>query len=168
LNEKIKSLTCSNTDYKHTIETTNEHRRNLEESLETQRRELEKKETKLNQQQFELEQFKVDKQVMKEEIRREFRDELKQKDLAFESLHERYMQLQKEYEKSNKNHTDELLSRERSKEDAINLVEEQVMSRLLVKDEIIQRLKRQLEDSTLKVVHLEHLMEKQRKELLET
>lgn len=61
-------------------------------------------EQKLERQDRELNQLRMDKQILKEEIRKEFRDELRMKDVAFESLHDRYGSVQEELEKEKSNH----------------------------------------------------------------
>lgn len=42
------------------------------------------------------------------------------------------------------------------------------MERLAFKDDIIKKIKMQLEDSNLRIIHLEHVMEKQRMELIKS
>ncbi|EPZ35604.1 hypothetical protein O9G_005141 [Rozella allomycis CSF55] len=140
------------------------------EQLEELKKEMDEKHNELSNELREKEnmilQFNRQRLELKEEIRMGFKEELSAKDTAFETLHKKFQEASRRFDEMQSLNKAELSRVNQEKIEAIDKIEKQVMGMLTVKDEIIKNLRLQIEESKFKIINLENLVEKQRKELL--
>ncbi|KAJ3116673.1 hypothetical protein HK098_006523 [Nowakowskiella sp. JEL0407] len=96
----------------------------------------------------------------------EFMNQINEKETENKRLRDQIQNYPQQIESIRKMHQAELEQQEKEKETALNIVESKVRNTINAKDEIIQSLRTQIEELTIRSGHLEKLIDKQRQELL--
>ncbi|ORX48635.1 hypothetical protein BCR36DRAFT_584197 [Piromyces finnis] len=146
-------------------------------SIENEKRQIQKElirsqhestimEQQLQSQKQELNRLKVSKDALSDMIREEFKSQLELSKSNIEILNEQLNSQKAQTELLKKKNQQDIENINKEKEMALQLVEEKVHQALATKDEIILKLKENIDELTLRNKYLEGMIEKQRIELL--
>jgi len=124
------------------------------------------KEQQLQTQKQELSRLKVNKQTLSDMIREEFQSQLDLSKSNIDLLNEQLNSQKAQTELIKKKNQQDIENLNKEKDMALQLVEEKVHQALSSKDDVIIKLKENIEELTLRNRYLESMIEKQRIELL--
>ncbi|KAI9138123.1 hypothetical protein BKA69DRAFT_819148 [Paraphysoderma sedebokerense] len=120
----------------------------------------------ISQQSLELNRLHSDEATLTQNIRQEFINQLDQKDEFIKSLQSDIIKLKNDIQTLQSGFENQMEELNRNKETTLHHLESRVRQTILAKDQVIQQLKLQLEEETIKCEELNRLIEKQRVELL--
>ena len=123
---------------------------------------LASKDSLVKQQKQDLDRLQVNEDVLASTIRSEFEQALEAKERAVVQFQDLVSTYQQQLHATKQRHEQQIQGIYNEKEAYMQQVEEKIKEALLLKDNQIQGLKEKLEDASIKVHHLESLIEKQR------
>jgi hypothetical protein len=143
-----------------------DEKRKIQKELIKSQHESTIKEQQLQTQKLELDRLKVNKDTLSNMIREEFKSQLELSKSNIDLLNEQLSSQKAQVELIKKKNQQEIENINKEKEMALQLVEEKVHQTLSSKDNVILKLKENIEELTLRNRYLEGMIEKQRIELL--
>lgn len=128
--------------------------------------EKQSKENIIMQQRDRIERLNVDEAALSAIIKKEFEEVSATQVKEIQELNVKIETIQSQTQILIRKHEREIHEMTKQKEDTLTMVEEHVKMTLKIKDEAIFALKKQIEELSIKNLHLEKLIDRQRQEIL--